>query len=63
MDLPLAGAFYSILIWPLVWAVTEEIVYVVFALWRRRLVPIIGAHYILDLATGFIVAGLPLPGP
>lgn len=120
VDLPLIGALYSILIWPLLWAVTEELVYlgylfprmealcgktwpavlivtffwglqhlanpfiadgtylisrvlaawaavggitVVFTLWRRRLVPIIGAHYILDLATGFIVAGLPLTGP
>jgi len=32
----------------------------VYVLWRRRLVPIIGTHYIFDLATGFLVGILPL---
>lgn len=32
----------------------------VYLLWRRRLVPIIGAHYLIDLFTGFLVGILPL---
>jgi hypothetical protein len=31
----------------------------VYLLGRRRLVPIIGAHYLIDLFTGFLVGILP----
>jgi len=119
VDLPLAGALYSLVIWPVIWVVAEELGYLgyllprvealsgrtwlavlvvtffwglqhvaipfiadgtylvsrvlaawaatggitlVFVLWRRRLVPIIGAHYVFDLATGFLVGILPLLG-
>jgi len=117
VDLPLAGALYSVVIWPVIWVVAEELVYLgyllprvearlgkswlavlivtffwglqhlaipfiangtyllsrvlaasvavggitlVYVLWRRRLVPIIGAHYVFDLSTGFLVGLLPL---
>jgi membrane protease YdiL (CAAX protease family) len=119
VDVPLAGALYSVLIWPIIWAITEELVYlgyllprlealsgktwiaalivtffwglqhlanplipdwtyvlarvlaamvavggvtVVFVLWRRNLPAMIGAHYIIDLATAFTVAVLPFLG-
>jgi membrane protease YdiL (CAAX protease family) len=112
-----AGAIYSLIIWPVIWVITEELVYlgyllprlealfgrtwlavlvvivfwglqhlaipflpdgtylvarviaamaavsgfaVVFVLWRRRLIPLIGAHYIADLSTAIIVGLLPL---
>ncbi len=117
VDLPLAGALYSVVIWPVIWVVAEELVYLgylfprvealsgkswlavlivtffwglqhlaipfigdgtyllsrvlaasvavggitlVYVLWRRRLVPIIGAHYLFDLSTGFLVGLFPL---
>lgn len=117
VDLPLAGALYSALVWPVIWVIAEELVYLgyllpriealsgktwiavlvvtffwglqhlaipfiadetylvsrvlaawaatggitlVFVLWRRRLVPIMGAHYVFDLATGLLVGILPL---
>lgn len=116
VDVPLAGALYSVLIWPLIWAITEELVYlgyllprlealfgktwiaalvvtvfwglqhlanpfipdwtyvlarvlaatvavggvtVVFVLWRRNLVAMMAAHYMIDLATAFTVTLLP----
>jgi hypothetical protein len=34
----------------------------VYLLGRRRLVPIIGAHYLIDLFTGFLVGIAPLLG-
>ena len=117
VHLPPAAALYSLVIWPVIWVVAEELVYLgylfprvealsgktwpavlivtffwglqhlaipfiadgtylfsrvlaafaavggitlVYVLWRRRLVPIIGTHYIFDLATGFLVGILPL---
>jgi len=117
VDLPPAAALYSLIVWPVIWVIAEELVYLgylfpriealshrtwvavlvvtffwglqhlaipfiadqtylvsrvlaawaatggvtlVFVLLRRRLVPIIGAHYIFDLATGFLVGVLPL---
>jgi membrane protease YdiL (CAAX protease family) len=117
VDVPLAGALYSVLIWPIIWAVTEELVYLgyllprlkalsgktwiavlvvtffwglqhlanpfipgwtyvlarvlaamvavggvtlVFAVWRRNLIAMIAAHYIIDLGTAFTIALLPL---
>lgn len=117
VDLPLAGALYSVVVWPFIWSITEELVYLgyllprvealsgrtwqavlvvtffwglqhlanpflpdgtylfsrvlaafvavggvtlVYVLWHRRLIPLIGAHYLLDLATGFLVGLLPL---
>jgi len=117
VDLPLLGGLYSVLIWPVIWVIAEELVYLgylfprmeallgrmwlavlivtffwglqhiaipfiaddiyllsrllaafvavggitlVYVLGRRRLVPIIGAHYIFDLVTGFLVGILPL---
>jgi membrane protease YdiL (CAAX protease family) len=117
VDVPLAGALYSVLIWPLIWAITEELVYLgyllprlealsgktwiaaltvtffwgmqhlanpfipdgtyvlarvlaalvavggvtlVFVLWRRNLVAMIAAHYVIDLATAFMVTLLPI---
>lgn len=116
VDVPLAGALYSVLIWPVIWAITEELVYLgyllprletlsgktwiaalvvtvfwglqhlanpfipdwtyalarvlaamvavggvtlVFVVWRRNLVAMIGAHYMIDLATAFMVTLLP----
>jgi membrane protease YdiL (CAAX protease family) len=120
VDVPLTGALYSVLIWPIVWAITEELVYlgyllprmevlsgktwigtlvvtlfwglqhlanpfipdgtyvvarvlaalvavggvtVVYVLWRRNLVAMIAAHYIIDFGTAFVVALLPLLHP
>jgi len=117
VDLPPAGVAYSMLVWPLVWVITEQLFYlgyllprieamtgktwlpvmiiilfwglqhvaipfigdptylvsrvlaataavslfpVVFVLGGRRLVPLMGAHYIADLSTAFLAAALPL---
>jgi len=117
VDLSPAGVSYALLIWPLVWVITEQFVYLgyllprmealtgrtwlaviiivffwglqhvaipfigdttylvsralaataavslfplVFVLGRRRLVPLIGAHYIADLSTAFLAAAMPL---
>jgi len=111
VDLPPMGALYSILVWPIIWVITEELVYlgyllprmevlsgktwkavliviffwgfqhlampfipdekylisrvlaataaiigfpIVFVLWRRRLIPLIGVHFIADLVTAFL---------
>lgn len=119
VDLPLLGALYSVLVWPVIWVIAEELLYqgyllpriealtgktwvavlvvtffwglqhlaipfiadqtylvsrvlaawvatggmtLVFVLWRRRLVAMIGVHYIFDLSTGFLVGVLPLLG-
>jgi hypothetical protein len=43
------------------WAATGGIT-LVFVLWRRRLVPIIGAHYLFDLATAVMLGVLPWLG-
>lgn len=116
-DLPFAGALYSLVVWPVLWVLAEELGYlgyllprlealfgrtwmaalaviffwglqhlaipflpdrtylawrllsawastggmtVVFLLLKRRLVATIGAHYLFDLATGFMVGLLPL---
>lgn len=113
VNLPPVAELYSLIIWPVVWVITEEIVYlgyllprievfsgktwiavlvvlffwglqhlampfildekylisrvlaaiaaissfpVVFVLGRRRLVPLIGVHYIADLATAFLIS-------
>jgi membrane protease YdiL (CAAX protease family) len=112
VSLPPLGELYSLFIWPVIWVITEELVYlgyllprieafsgktwfavvvviffwgiqhlampfildekylisrvlaataaicsfpVVFVLWRRRLVPLIGVHYIADLTTAFLI--------
>ncbi len=117
VDLPSAGVAYSMLVWPLVWVITEQLFYigyllprieamtgktwlavmivilfwglqhvaipfiadptylasrvlaataavslfpVVFVRGGRRLVPLMGAHYIADLSTAFLAAVLPL---
>jgi hypothetical protein len=119
VDLPASAAVYARLVWPLLWVVTEELVYigfllprlealtgktsfaivvvivfwglqhiaiplipdgtylawrlisataaiagfpVVFALWGRRLIPLIVIHYIADLATALMATGV-LQGP
>jgi len=111
VNLPPLGELYSLLVWPIIWVITEELVYlgyllprmevlsgktwiavlvviffwgiqhlampfildekylisrvlaataaissfpIVFVLWRRRLIPLIGVHYIADLATAFL---------
>jgi membrane protease YdiL (CAAX protease family) len=111
VDLSPVGELYSLLIWPIVWVITEELVYLgylfprievisgktwvavlvviffwgiqhlampfileekylisrvlaataaissfpmVYVLGRRRLIPLIGVHYIADLATAFL---------
>jgi len=111
VNLPPVGELYSLLVWPIIWVITEELVYlgyllprmevlsgktwiavlvviffwgiqhlampfildekylisrvlaaiaaissfpIVFVLWRRRLIPLIGVHYIADLATAFL---------
>jgi membrane protease YdiL (CAAX protease family) len=111
VNLPPLGELYSLIVWPIIWVVTEELVYlgyllprlevligktwiailvviffwgfqhlampfildekylisrvlaataaissfpIVFVLWRRRLVSLIGVHYIADLATAFL---------
>jgi membrane protease YdiL (CAAX protease family) len=116
IDLPLGWALYAVIIWPPIWAITEELVYLgyllprleaatgsgwqaamavisfwglqhfampfiadatylcsrvlaataaaagltlVFVLWRRRLVTMIGVHYLLDLATAIGFGLLP----
>lgn len=116
VHLPLAGALYSLLVWPIIWVIAEELGYLgyllprvqalsgrtwvaalvvtffwglqhlaipyiadgtyllsrvlaawaatggitlVYVLWRRRLIAMIGAHYVFDLATGFLVGILP----
>jgi uncharacterized protein len=116
VELPLAGALYSVVIWPVLWAITEELVYLgfllprlealtgrtwlaalvviffwalqhlaepfiadgtylfsrvlaaffavagmtlVFVLWRRRLIPLIGVHWLIDMGTAFTIALLP----
>lgn len=115
VDLPAAWGWYSILVWPLVWSIVEELVYlgyllprlealsgrtwvamiavtffwglqhlaipwiadggylawrvlsswaalslfpVAFVLGRRRLIPLIGVHYIADLATAIMAVTL-----
>lgn len=117
VDVPLLGALYSVLVWPLIWAITEELVYLgyllprlealsgktwvaaltvtffwglqhlanplipdgtyivarvlaalfavggvtlVFVLWCRNLIAMMGAHYVIDLATAFMVTLLPI---
>ena len=112
VNLPPVGELYSLIIWPIIWVITEELVYlgyllprmevlsgktwiailvviffwgiqhlampfmldekylisrvlaaiaaissfpIVFVLWRRRLIPLIGVHYIADLATAFLI--------
>lgn len=107
------GELYSLIVWPIIWVITEELVYlgylfpriealsgktwvavlvvilfwgiqhlampfilddkylvsralaatvavssipIVFVLWRRWLVPLIGVHYIADLATAILIA-------
>lgn len=112
VDLPPLGGLYSLIVWPIIWVITEELVYlgyllprlevlfgktwpailvvvlfwglqhlampflfdgkylvsrvlaalaavssfpVVFVLWRRRLVPLIGVHYLADLATAVLI--------
>jgi membrane protease YdiL (CAAX protease family) len=107
------GELYSLIVWPIIWVITEELFYlgyllprleamlektwlavlvviffwgiqhlampfipdekylvsrvlaaiaaicsfpIVFVLWRRRLVPLIGVHYIADLATAILIA-------
>lgn len=117
VNLPPTGVAYAMLVWPVVWVITEELVYlgyllprlealtgrtwsavavvvvfwglqhltmplildatylasrvlaataaislfpVVFVLGRRRLVPLIGVHYIADLSTMFLAALLPI---
>lgn len=111
VNLPPVGELYGLLVWPIIWVITEELVYlgyllprmevlsgktwiavlvviffwgiqhlampfipdekylisrvlaaiaaissfpIVFVLWRRRLIPLIGVHYIADLATAFL---------
>ena len=111
VNLPPLGELYSLLVWPIIWVITEELVYlgyllprlealsgktwiavlvviffwgiqhlampfildekylisrvlaataaiitfpIVFVLWRRRLIPLIGVHFIADLATAFL---------
>ena len=111
VNLPLPGELYGLIVWPIIWVITEELVYlgyllprlevvfgktwlavlvvvlfwglqhlampfildeqdlisrvlaataaissfpIVFVLWRRRLVPLMGVHYIADLATAFL---------
>ncbi len=113
VNLSSAGELYSLIVWPIIWVITEEIVYlgyllprieamsgktwvavlvviffwgiqhlampfifdekylvsrilaaivaissfpIVFVLWRRRLIPLIGVHYIADLATAILIA-------
>lgn len=119
VDLPPVGVAYSLIVWPVIWVIAEELTYLgyllprlealthrrwlaallvtffwglqhlaipyiadvtylvsrvmaawvatggitlVFVLWRRRLIPIIGAHYVFDLATAFLVGVVPLLG-
>lgn len=116
VDLSPAWGWYTILIWPLIWSIVEELVYlgylmpriealsgktwvavvvviffwglqhlampwiaddvyltwrllsswaavslfpVAFVLGRRRLIPLMGVHYIANLATAFIVVYMP----
>ena len=111
------GSLYTLIVWPIIWVITEELVYLgyllprmevfsgnrwiavvvvtffwglqhfaipflpdttylvsrvlaaaaavsavslVFVLWRRRLLPLIGAHYVADLSTAILVGLLPL---
>jgi membrane protease YdiL (CAAX protease family) len=111
VNLPPIGELYSLLVWPIIWVITEELVYlgyllprmevlsgktwiaivvviffwgiqhlampfildekylisrvlaaiaaissfpIVFVLGRRRLIPLMGVHYIADLATAFL---------
>jgi membrane protease YdiL (CAAX protease family) len=113
VNLSPVGELYSLIIWPIVWVITEELVYlgylfprievfsgrtwvaalvvtffwgfqhlaipfildekylisrvlaataaissfpIVFVLGRRRLIPLIGVHYIADLATAFLIS-------
>jgi hypothetical protein len=117
VNLPPAGIAYAMLVWPMLWVVTEELVYlgfllprlealtgrtwiaaslvisfwgmqhlaipflpdttylvsrvtaalaaislfpIAFVVLRRRLVPLIGVHYIADLATAFLATVAPL---
>ncbi len=116
VNLPPAGVLYTIIIWPILWVVTEELVYlgfllprlealtrrrwiavtlviafwgaqhaaipflpdgtyiisrvtaalaatslfpIAFVIFRRRLLPFIGVHYIADLATAFLATLAP----
>lgn len=116
IDLPLPAALYGAVVWPVIWAITEELVYLgyllprleaalggtgravaaviffwglqhfaipfiadptylasrvlaawaatggltlLFVFWRRRLMPLIGVHYLLDLATAVGFGLLP----
>lgn len=111
VNLPPAGELYSLIVWPIIWVITEELVYlgyllprlevlfgktwiailvvvffwgiqhlampfildekylisrvlaataaistfpIVFVLMKRRLIPLIGVHFIADLATAFL---------
>lgn len=111
VDLPPIGVWYSLIVWPVIWVIAEELMYLgyllpriealsgktwlavlvviffwglqhfaipfiadgtylvsrvlaafaatggmtlVFVLWRRRLVPLIGVHYIADLSTAIL---------
>ena len=113
VNLSPVGELYSLIVWPIIWVITEELVYlgyllpriealsgktwiavlvviffwgiqhltmplildgkylasrvlaaiaaissfpIVFVLWRRRLIPLIGVHYIADLATAILIA-------
>jgi len=113
VNLPPAGQLYSLIIWPIVWVITEELVYlgylfprievisgktwvavlvviffwglqhlampfipnekylisrvlaataaifsfpIAFILGRRRLIPLIGVHYLADLATAILIS-------
>jgi len=117
VNLPPAGIAYAMIVWPILWVVTEELVYlgfllprlealtgrtwiaaslvitfwgmqhlaipllpdttylvsrmtaalaaislfpIAFVVFRRRLVPLIGVHYIADLATAFLATLAPL---
>lgn len=112
-----AGVLYSLTIWPVIWVIAEELLYlgyllprievlfgrtwlavlvvtffwgfqhlaipfmldakylvsrvlaamaavsgvtIVFVLWRRRLIPLLGAHYVVDLSTAILAGLLPL---
>ncbi|MFZ1747456.1 MAG: CPBP family glutamic-type intramembrane protease, partial [Nitrospirales bacterium] len=119
VNLPPAGVLYTIIVWPILWVFTEELVYlgfllprlevltrktwlavtivivfwgaqhlaipfladgtyissrviaafaaislfpIAYMLFRRRLMPFIGAHYIADLATAVLVTLVPRLG-
>lgn len=51
VDVPLAGALYSVLIWPILWAITEELVYLGYLL--PRLEALSGRTWIAVLVVTF----------